>query len=250
MGRKNGFTKGLAKTMKSSSEFFQFLSEMSLKECLIGRNSWRIQQRHSPGFWRISGGSSKNLVKFLKRDVLKKFENIKNIHICIIGIFPHEVWVFTKCFISCSMLNISHDIPLCDNWYLPTNLYINRRFFSSKLTFPMPQKSKRQSHARTVSSSFLPQENPDNKGNNGSSEEDFKLGADDNDQMEPFGFESKVTDENVSDLFERCKSKCPVKYLSVLVYVTLRRFGISWRDCDAFPRNIGELHKENDSLAL
>lgn len=63
MGRKNGFTKGLAKTMKSSSEFFQFLSEMSLKECLIGRNSWRIQQRHSPGFWRISGGSPEDLWK-------------------------------------------------------------------------------------------------------------------------------------------------------------------------------------------
>jgi len=90
-----------------------------------------------------------------------------------------------------------------------------------------------------MSSTFLPKGNPDSECVSGSSEED------DSNEVEPQNFKGRITEDDMSDLFELCKSKCTVKYLSVLVYMTLRNFGISWRNCDALLRNIGELLKLN-----
>lgn len=61
------------------------------------------------------------------------------------------------------------------------------------------------------------------------------------DEQQPMNFTDRITADNIGDLFELCKSKCPVKYLSVLIYATLRSFGHSWKNCDTFLRTIGEL---------
>jgi hypothetical protein len=80
----------------------------------------------------------------------------------------------------------------------------------------------------------------DDKCGGGSSEEDLNKKVDDDYLAEPDNFKERIIDDNVSDLFELCKSKCPVKYLSVLLYMTLRNFNVSWRNCDIFLRKIGE----------
>ena len=72
---------------------------------------------------------------------------------------------------------------------------------------------------------------------------------DDKDHMEveeggdekPENFKDRITGDNMSDLFELCKAKCPVKYLSTIVYLSLRSFGVSWANCDAFLRNMGKV---------
>jgi hypothetical protein len=131
-------------------------------------------------------------------------------------------------------LVFSQYAPLRHTWYSPSCLYIKQSFSLFQLIFTMPQRTKRQAHATTVSSAFLTNKNPSDIYDNNSSEED------DSDQDEPDTFKDRITDEDMSDLFEICKSKCPVKYLTVLLYMTLRKFGINWRNCDAFLRDIGE----------
>lgn len=60
-------------------------------------------------------------------------------------------------------------------------------------------------------------------------------------EQQPMNFTDRITADNMADLFELCKYKCPAKYLSVLIYATLRSFGQSWENCDTFLRTIGEL---------
>ncbi|CAF1103567.1 unnamed protein product [Didymodactylos carnosus] len=52
--------------------------------------------------------------------------------------------------------------------------------------------------------------------------------------MEIDDFKEKFTMDDIADLFELCKAQCPLKYLSVLLYMSLRRFGVTWNDCDDF----------------
>ena len=58
---------------------------------------------------------------------------------------------------------------------------------------------------------------------------------------EPENFKDRITRDNMSDLFELCKAKCPVKYLSTIVYLSLRSSGVSWANCDVFLRNMGKV---------
>jgi hypothetical protein len=57
------------------------------------------------------------------------------------------------------------------------------------------------------------------------------------DQELPFNEQLLLTD--MDDLAEMCKSKYGAKYLSTLVYMSLRYFNIKWEDVDEFLKNIG-----------
>ena len=44
---------------------------------------------------------------------------------------------------------------------------------------------------------------------------------------------------DIGDLAEMCKSKCDTKYLSTLLYMSLRYFNVKWEDVDEFLKNFG-----------
>ena len=50
-----------------------------------------------------------------------------------------------------------------------------------------------------------------------------------------------ATVDDIADLFQLSKEKLDSKFISVLLFMTLRRFGITWRQCDAFLTRIGGL---------
>ncbi|CAM4847754.1 unnamed protein product, partial [Rotaria magnacalcarata] len=89
----------------------------------------------------------------------------------------------------------------------------------------MPRKSKRQAHSRTVTYGFLRKQILDSDRCSGSFEGGFDVGANDSSQERLIGFQDNITSDDLSALFELCKSQCPVKHLSVLLCMTLRRFG-------------------------
>ncbi|CAF4803699.1 unnamed protein product [Rotaria sp. Silwood2] len=52
-------------------------------------------------------------------------------------------------------------------------------------------------------------------------------------------FNEKFFLTDIGDLAEMCKSKCNTKYLSILLYMSLRYFNIKWEDVDEYLKTIG-----------
>ena len=50
-----------------------------------------------------------------------------------------------------------------------------------------------------------------------------------------------VSIDDIKDLFNICKDLANNKYISTLLFMCLRHFGIRWRDCDSFMGDIGGL---------
>ncbi|CAF1532325.1 unnamed protein product, partial [Rotaria sp. Silwood1] len=71
------------------------------------------------------------------------------------------------------------------------------------------------------------------------SEEEIKQDNNDNDEFIRFADKMKIDD--IGDLFELIKDKIDLKIVTVLLYMTLRHFGISWVKCDDFLKKIGAL---------
>jgi hypothetical protein len=57
-------------------------------------------------------------------------------------------------------------------------------------------------------------------------------------------FMEKLTLPNIKDLAEMCRLKCNTKYLSVLLYMSLRYFKIKWNDIDKYLESIGFMTAE------
>ncbi|CAF1569727.1 unnamed protein product [Didymodactylos carnosus] len=74
------------------------------------------------------------------------------------------------------------------------------------------------------------------------SEEDVTSDA--YDEAEFIRFADKMKIDDIGDLFELIKDKIGLKLSSVLLYMTLRYFGISWLKCDDFFKKIGGLKTE------
>ena len=49
---------------------------------------------------------------------------------------------------------------------------------------------------------------------------------------------------DIADIFELCKNQCNIRYLSVLIYLILRRFNISYEETHTFLKDIGGLTGE------
>ncbi|CAF2065639.1 unnamed protein product, partial [Rotaria magnacalcarata] len=91
----------------------------------------------------------------------------------------------------------------------------------------MPRKSKREAHSTAISYAFLRKRIIESDAFSGSSEASYGSGVND------------------PELFELCKSKCAIKYLSFLLYMTLRKFSVSWRHSDIFLKEIGAMAAES-----
>jgi hypothetical protein len=57
-------------------------------------------------------------------------------------------------------------------------------------------------------------------------------------EQAPKSFKDRSTGNDMADLLEPCKSKCPLKYVSVLMYTSRRSSGVSRINYDAFLRSI------------
>ncbi|CAF4315402.1 unnamed protein product [Rotaria sp. Silwood2] len=97
----------------------------------------------------------------------------------------------------------------------------------------MPTRSKRRSHSQVASThrwSNTKISDPDD-----SSGDEYSMEIDD----QELTFNEKLSLTNIGDLAEMCKSKCDIKHISTLLYMSLRYFNIKWEDADEFLKNIG-----------
>ena len=67
------------------------------------------------------------------------------------------------------------------------------------------------------------------------SDDEYRIDVDD----EESNFKEKLLLIDIGDLAEMCKTKCDTKYLSTLLYMSLRFFDITWEDADDYLKNIG-----------
>ncbi|CAF4218118.1 unnamed protein product, partial [Adineta steineri] len=112
----------------------------------------------------------------------------------------------------------------------------------------MPKLPKRRSHSRNIQRAVahlrLLDKNVhhNTESSTESDEEEIKINEDSANISSTFN--DKVTLNDISDIFELCKNKYNYKFLSVLLYMSLRHFNITWRDCDLFLKEIGALSSQ------
>ncbi|CAF1065432.1 unnamed protein product [Didymodactylos carnosus] len=96
----------------------------------------------------------------------------------------------------------------------------------------MPRGSKRRNQAQSALSHRW------SSAKVSSSSESFseEYSMDTDDEELPFNEKLCLTD---SDVAEMCKSKCDMKYLSTLLYMSLRFFNTKWEDVDEYLKSIG-----------
>ena len=102
----------------------------------------------------------------------------------------------------------------------------------------MPFVSKQRMHCRNLNNKRYPAENSGRSSESEVSEEDA-MEFEQHEESESLYYGEKITLNEISDLFELCKSECPLKYISVLLYMSLRHFGVTWQDCNHFLVQIG-----------
>ncbi|CAF4738735.1 unnamed protein product [Rotaria sp. Silwood1] len=102
----------------------------------------------------------------------------------------------------------------------------------------MPRGSKRRNQAQSALSHRWSSGKVSSSSE--SSNEEYSMDIDDKEL--PFNEKLLLTD--ISDVAEMCKSKCDTKYLSTLLYMSLRFFNIKWEGVDDFLKKIGFMTAE------
>ena len=112
----------------------------------------------------------------------------------------------------------------------------------------MPKLPRRRSHSRNLQISLrrlrLLDKTVDhsNESSTESDEEEMRMNEDPFDMSKTSN--DQVTLNDISNVFEICKNNCSYKFISVLLYMSLRHFKITWRDCDLFMKEIGALSSQ------
>ena len=93
----------------------------------------------------------------------------------------------------------------------------------------MPKLSKRRSQSRTILHRRLTIENTKNQNTDEHciSEEEENTIIDYEEKFQPLDFFDESMVDNIADLFELCRSSSNLKYLSVLLYMTMRHFEVA-----------------------
>ncbi|CAF3523972.1 unnamed protein product [Rotaria sp. Silwood2] len=104
----------------------------------------------------------------------------------------------------------------------------------------MPYKSKRQSQSlNAVKGRWL------NGFRLSSDDSSYSMESTDEDETAAnFNLKDMIQISDIADLFEFCKKDCNIRYLSVLFYLTLRRFNISYEETHMFLKSVGGLTGE------
>ncbi|CAF4327610.1 unnamed protein product [Rotaria magnacalcarata] len=100
----------------------------------------------------------------------------------------------------------------------------------------MPPKSRRQSHSV---SAIKKRWSSENHSSSDDSVYSMDISDDDEFNLNDLNFKDKMKISDIADIYELCKGYCNTRYLSVLIYLTLRHFNVSCRDTDAFLKMIG-----------
>ncbi|CAF3097457.1 unnamed protein product [Rotaria sp. Silwood2] len=105
----------------------------------------------------------------------------------------------------------------------------------------MPPPNKRQKHSNTLAArrsiDSLPSESSEDYSDEEKKEETVPSESDD--QIDYINFKDDSIIHDISDLFSFCETKINTRYLSTLIYMSLRRFGHTFRDADLFLSTIG-----------
>ena len=102
----------------------------------------------------------------------------------------------------------------------------------------MPKVKKQRNHNRELARRRWSKESISQKSAKSSSEDEKYLIKPDDD-VDFIDFSNNSVLNDIDDLFSFCKRKINTRFISVRVYMSLRHFGHSWRDIDAFLRRIG-----------
>ncbi|CAF2736973.1 unnamed protein product [Rotaria sp. Silwood2] len=96
----------------------------------------------------------------------------------------------------------------------------------------MPKLNKRRSVGRAYARKqwYDQRVSPENE----TVSEEEEITHDNDDDIEFIRFADKMNFNDIGDLFEFIKDKIGLKIVSVLLYMALRHFGISWVKCDDF----------------
>ena len=106
----------------------------------------------------------------------------------------------------------------------------------------MPPPNKRQKHTVTLntrrSKESIASRNSEDYSYEQQKEED-RIAFKPDDQIDYIDFKNDSIINDISDLFSFCKTQINPRFLSTLVYMSLRRFGHTCRDVDSFLTTIG-----------
>jgi len=108
----------------------------------------------------------------------------------------------------------------------------------------MPGLSKKQLHLRSAIAQRWSTENTSSE-SEGSEEDDSKMDIDFKvDTDEEGDFLEKFDLNDIGDLLELCQQQGNLKNISLLLYMTLRYFSITWREVNDFLQQIGAMRCE------
>ena len=102
----------------------------------------------------------------------------------------------------------------------------------------MPKLNRRKAHSRSASARRW--ENATIPSPADFSNEEYHVDVDNSE----LNFMQKLTLSNIEDLAEMCRLKCSTKYLSVLLYMSLRYFKIKWNDINEYLKSVGFMTAE------
>ncbi|MCC7160099.1 MAG: hypothetical protein IT281_11290, partial [Ignavibacteria bacterium] len=105
----------------------------------------------------------------------------------------------------------------------------------------MPQKSKRKSRATSAAKRRWASEIFEQSDNDTNEEDLMNLSNLSAHEQEEFVLKDKISITDIGDLFEIVKNQISTRSLSVLIYLSLTYFNVSWRKADLFLRQIGSL---------
>lgn len=106
----------------------------------------------------------------------------------------------------------------------------------------MPPPPKQRKHLSILKNKRLLTSIQDEKiDSSTSASEESEKQTEDYNHEDPFSFKYKITSEHIADLFELCAGHCSLKYISVLLYISLKHFGVSWKNCSDFLSDIGSM---------
>ncbi|CAF2942530.1 unnamed protein product [Rotaria sp. Silwood2] len=98
----------------------------------------------------------------------------------------------------------------------------------------MPRISKRKSRLKAARA--CRESNVHMSDSSDLSSDEYGMDIDDDEELR---FKDKLPPTDIDDLTEMCLSKCDTKYLSTLLYMSLRFFDVKWEDIDEYLKSIG-----------
>lgn len=116
----------------------------------------------------------------------------------------------------------------------------------------MPHTSKRKTHLLNANKIRWSNASKDTSSDESSCSMDMSDGSgysmdisdEDDGGANYLNFKDTIQLCDIADIFELCKNQCNIRYLTVLVYLILRRFNISFQETNTFLKDIGGLTGE------